>query len=93
MKNLNGKELKRGDAVIFQVGVGDQTVTMVGNVHQFDERHLLLRVSGYALPIKADSVVLAEDAWNAFAAPIIAQNKAKADAKAAEATPQETPST
>lgn len=80
MKSLNGKELKRGDAVIFQVGVGDQSVVMVGNIQQFDDRHGLIRVSGYALPIKADGVVLASDAWEDFAAPLLTA-KAKADDK------------
>jgi ribosomal protein L24 len=86
MKNLSGKELMRGDAVL--VKVGEEVI--VGIVHEFYDRSNQVRVSGYNIRVNAADCYFAKDAWEAGAAPIIAKAaaaaakaKADADAKAA----------
>lgn len=68
MKNLNGKELMRGDSVL--LAAPDNTV-VVGQIHQFYDRNDAIRVSGYPFQVPAKDTVLAQDAWNAFAVPLI----------------------
>jgi hypothetical protein len=67
MTSINGKELMRGDAVIFQV----EDQVMVGNIQQFNDRGNVVRISSYPLYVPANKIVLAKDALEAF----IAANK------------------
>jgi len=91
MKNLNGKDLMRGDLVL--LAAPDGTV-IGGAIHQFYDRNEAVRIAGYPFQVPAKDTVLASDAFNAFAAPLLkaraeAEAKAKADAEAAKAAPQQ----
>ena len=67
MKNLNGKDLMRGDDVIAL----HNGAILSGRVFEFYDRSEEVRISGFALPIKAHDTLLAADAWEAFATPLL----------------------
>ena len=74
MKNLNGKELMRGDKVL--TAAPDGTV-MIGEVHQFYDRNDAVRISNYPFQVPARDTVLAQDAYDAFAKPLIEAREEK----------------
>jgi hypothetical protein len=73
MKNLNGKTLLRGDAVIAVVG----GTVQVGTVAAFYDRTGQIRITGYPINLMASETVLAQDAWNAFAQPLLDKQRAE----------------
>ncbi len=75
MKNLNGKELMRGDTVL--VAAPDGSV-MAGPIHQFYDRNDSIRIAGYPFQVPACDTVLAQDAFDAFAKPLL---EARAEAE------------
>lgn len=83
MKYLDGNEVLKGDAVI--IPTGEQEVFVVGQVHQFIERSGHIRVTGYALPVKAETAVLASKAYACYVDGI------KADKPAPEPPPETPP--
>jgi hypothetical protein len=85
MKYLNGKDALKGDAVVTLVG--KEKFAVAGVVHELYERNQQVRVSGYNLPVLASDCVLASDAYDALAAPILA--KRKADKEAADKVAQQ----
>ena len=86
MKTLDGKDIKRGHQVL---APGDKDFVIMGTVHELYDnvKPPELRVGGYGLRIKAEDTVLAIDAFNAYAGPLLAKRaeeaKAKAEAEAA----------
>lgn len=68
MKNLNGKELMRGDLVLLAAPDGS---VMGGQIHQFYDRNDTLRIAGYPFQVAAKDTVLAQDAFEAFAVPLL----------------------
>lgn len=97
MKYLDGKEVLRGDAVIAPVDNGKSVVC--GTVHEIYERVEKVRITGYALMVDAKDCVLAQEAFNAYAGPLLkarkeaeASEKAKASAPA-QSAPEAPPAT
>jgi hypothetical protein len=84
MKYLDGQEVLKGDAVIAPT---EETV-VVGQVHQFMERTGHVRITGYALPVKAETCLLAKDAYAALAEKV-GKSKQSSEEEAAKAA--ETP--
>jgi len=86
MKNLNGKELMRGDVVLYQAPDGQ---VIAGAIHEFYDRTEQVRLGGYPLRVPAGETVLASDAFEALATPLL---KARAEAakqpKEAPAAPE-----
>ena len=62
MTTLNGKEIKRGDYLLANIG----GQVLAGPAHEFYDRIGTLRFGGYALQVKASDTVLASDAWDAL---------------------------
>jgi hypothetical protein len=74
MKDINGTELMRGDAILAPDGQGG---VLVGQIAEFYDRNNQLRIGGFPLRVSADGALLAQTAWSAYA------SKAAADAAAA----------
>lgn len=72
MKNLNGKELMRGDVVLHSTPDG----VIAGAIHEFYDRSSQIRIGGYPLRVAAEETVLASEAFNAFATPLLAAREA-----------------
>lgn len=64
MKNLQGKDIKRGQHVIAKISDG---IYEAGIIHQLYDRTNQVRISGYALTVPANKLVDAGDAWEAVA--------------------------
>ena len=81
MKTLDGKDIKRGHQIL---AAGDKDFVIMGTVHELYDnvKPPELRVGGYGLRIKAEDTVLAIDAFNAYAAPLLEKRAAEAKAKA-----------
>jgi hypothetical protein len=79
MNYLNNKAVMKGDAVIILVS----DTYIAGTVHELYERNQQIRVTGYALAVKADTAVLASDAYKALVDPILQEraDQAKKDAE------------
>lgn len=90
MKNLQGKDIKRGDQVIAKVADGNYVAATIA---QLNERSVpdptkpgktltvqSVSLVGYGVKLEPDSLVSAGDAWEAVGAPLA---KVKADAAAA----------
>ena len=63
MKSLTGTELMRGDAVIAPIAE-DQYIA--GNVQELFDRDNTVRVGGHAIRLKADTCILASEAYTNF---------------------------
>lgn len=83
MKLLDGKTPLIGQPVVTLAADG---YAVAGQIQMLNERNGTVRITGYALAVPADKVVLAADAYAAFVAPIAAaEAKAAEDAAKAEA--------
>lgn len=86
MKNLNGKELMRGDTVLLAAPDGS---VVAGQIHQFYDRNDSIRIAGYPFQVPAKDTVLAQDAFECFAVPLLkardeAEQQKRLDAAKAE---------
>jgi len=89
VKYINGKTPMLNDSVV--VALEDGTV-LAGSVHQIYERNKTFRITGYALSIPANTAILAEDAYKAAVAPILAEREAaKKAAEAVKLAPTDPP--
>ena len=79
MKLLDGKTPLIGQPVVTLAADG---YAVAGQIQMLNERNGTVRITGYALAVPADKVVLAADAYAAFVAPIAAAKAAEDAAKA-----------
>jgi len=63
MKSLSGTELMRGDAVIAPIA---ENQYIAGNVQELFDRDSTVRIGGHAIRLKADTCVLASEAYEGF---------------------------
>jgi hypothetical protein len=82
MKNLNGKELMRGDVVLHATADG----IVAGAIHQFYDRNDAVRIAGYPFQVPAKDTVLAQDAFNTFAVPLLKERDEAERQKLLDAT-------
>jgi hypothetical protein len=79
MKDINGTELMRGDAILSPDGQGG---VLVGQIAEFYDRNNQLRIGGFPLRIAAEGALLAQTAWDAYNAKTAADAAAAAQAAA-----------
>jgi hypothetical protein len=86
MKNLSGKTLMRGDFILVEIV---PQVIQGGPIQQFYDRANQVRFGGYPIPVDAGKTVLASDAFEAYARPMLKkQEDEAATAKATELAAQ-----
>ena len=77
MKDINGTELMRGDAILAPDGQGG---VLVGQIAEFYDRNNQLRIGGFPMRVSADGALLAQTAWSAYADKVAAEAAVAAQA-------------
>jgi hypothetical protein len=85
MKNLSGKTLMRGDFILAEIA---PQVIQGGPIQQFYDRSNQVRFGGYPIAVDAGKTVLAADAFEAYARPMLKKQDEAATAKATELAAQ-----